>query len=455
MKALRALSFIALAATLGAGPPPTVKETTDSLDALVKSFWERAARMDAILAELGDVNSAFPSSRDPEGLILRRGKLHEEAMGLLGQQKAARATHREYLRGVFITQSARLVLGFGEETGPAPALGGSILVSKRNTTELKASVVRFEEKLRSEDARFKELGDRYSAKQEAKRWGIIAGSFSTGLAVLVGYGLLARRRKIALPVQTRAALPQPPADGFQRRALIGRGTWGEVYEAYDAAKDRRVALKVLPAGLLGDTWTSERLRAINSLVHPNIAALLSMDPAGGHLSLAYEFVEGKTLLRLLQERRRLSRSDALAVLRGVGAALHYSHVQGVIHWDVKPANIMLTEPGEVKVLDFALVHQEHGTPPYEAPEQQQAKASGSVDLYALSVTFYEMLTGELPFKGPNFPAQKREALYTPASLLVKELPTGIDAFFKLALAPEPSRRFATAEALVAAAVAAG
>ena len=127
---------------------------------------------------------------------------------------------------------------------------------------------------------------------------------------------------------------------------------------------------------------------------------------------------------------------------------------------------MLTPSGEVKGLDFAVAYEARkmlagrswagagGTPPYMAPELEQGKISPAVDFYALSVTFYEMLTGELPFKGPNFLAQKREALHAPPSGLVAGLPSGLDAFFKVALAPEPSRRFATAEALAAAAEAA-
>ena len=160
---------------------------------------------------------------------------------------------------------------------------------------------------------------------------------------------------------------------------------------------------------------------------------------------------GKTLRMLLQERRRLDWHTALFVLRGTAAALQVAHARGVVHRDLNPANIAFGSDATVGVLGFSALQRTAGLPPYTAPEQDLGRASPGVDLYALSVVFYEMLTGELPFKGPNFTAQKREALYAPPSGLVKDLPPGIDAFFKAALAPEAGRRFPSAEALAAAA----
>ncbi|MBI3298678.1 MAG: serine/threonine protein kinase [Elusimicrobia bacterium] len=148
------------------------------------------------------------------------------------------------------------------------------------------------------------------------------------------------------------------------------------------------------------------------------------------------------------------------------AALRYAHEKRIVHRDLKPANVMVARDGTVKVMDFGIAYTAQksisrltraaawGTPPYMAPEQELGGVSAGVDLFALSVCFYEMLTGELPFKGPNFLAQKREGLYLAASGLVPGLPAGVDAFFKTALAPEPSKRYPTAASLCAAAEAA-
>jgi serine/threonine-protein kinase len=175
-----------------------------------------------------------------------------------------------------------------------------------------------------------------------------------------------------------------------------------------------------------------------------------------------EYVDGASLQRRLEAEGRLPWPEALRVARGIAAALDYAHVMKVVHRDLKPANVMLSTKGEVKVMDFGIAHQAAksvsrltraptwGTPPYMAPEQELGGVSAAVDLYALSVCLYEMLTGALPFKGPNFLAQKREALWTPPSRLVPGLPEGVDGLFTIALAPEPSRRFKTAAALLAA-----
>ena len=198
------------------------------------------------------------------------------------------------------------------------------------------------------------------------------------------------------------------------------------------------------------------------LKHPNLVAIYSVEKDAGQVYLAMEFVDGVSLQRRLDAERRLPWPEALRVARGVGAALDYAHGMKVVHRDLKPANVMLSAKGEVKVTDFGIAYQAAksvsrltrapvcGTPPYMAPEQELGGVSAAVDLYALSVCLYEMLTGELPFKGPNFLAQKREALWTPPSRITAGLPAGMDGLFAVALAPEPSRRFKTAADLLAA-----
>ena len=207
--------------------------------------------------------------------------------------------------------------------------------------------------------------------------------------------------------------------------------------------------------LMAEPRSLERLLAAvgaaAGLKDPHIAALQSVERIGTQIYIAYEFVEGKSLQSLLQSSRRLDMPAAFLVLKGSAAALRHAHGQGAIHGDLKPANIMLTRSGEVKVMDFAVAHENRLPPPYTAPEQEQGKVTAAADLYALSIIFYEMLTGERPVKGPNFLAQKREAFLAPPSTIVPGLPLGLDSFFKVALAPERSKRFATAQDLASAA----
>jgi serine/threonine-protein kinase len=238
------------------------------------------------------------------------------------------------------------------------------------------------------------------------------------------------------------------AGNIEVKGLIGRGAMGEVYEGLDRTLGRRVALKRLRSELLASPSDLERLlaeaRVVASLKHPNLVAIYSVERDAGQVYLAFEFVDGTTLARTLEERHRLDWSEALRIFRAGCDAVSYAHSQRIIHRDLKPANIMLARSGEVKVMDFGIAHEARksisrltraaawGTPPYMAPEQELGGVAAGVDLFALSVCLYEMLTGELPFKGPNFLAQKREGLFLPASGRVPALPKGIDAFFTAA-----------------------
>ncbi|MBI3298674.1 MAG: serine/threonine protein kinase [Elusimicrobia bacterium] len=278
-----------------------------------------------------------------------------------------------------------------------------------------------------------------------------------------------RRKPMAVPVAVPLA-SQVIAGNIELKGLIGRGAMGEVYEGLDKTLNRRVALKRLRPELLANPEDLELLlteaRTVAALKHPNIVAIRSVERHGGQVYLAFEFVDGSSLARILEERRRLDWAEALRVFKACCAALLCAHEKRIVHRDLKPANVMIARDGTVKVMDFGIAYTAQksisrltraaawGTPPYMAPEQELGGVSAAVDLFALSVCLYEMLTGELPFKGPNFLAQKREAYYRPVGELVPGLAPGVDAFFRTALAPEPSRRYPSAAALAAAAEAA-
>ena len=227
---------------------------------------------------------------------------------------------------------------------------------------------------------------------------------------------------------------------FRISAKLGAGGMGEVYRAEDTKLGREVAIKVLPAEMADDPVRLERFqreaRAVAALNHPNIVAIYAIesaapaDRAGApprpiHF-LVMELVEGSTLREVIPVGGlSLERffDLGIAMARAVAAA----HDKGITHRDLKPANVMVNRDGLVKVLDFGLAKlaeaesasemtqmptevltQEGlivGTIPYMAPEQVEGKAVGPrTDIFSLGVMFYEMVTGERPFRGDTSPA---------------------------------------------------
>ncbi|AKJ00817.1 Putative serine/threonine-protein kinase pknL [Archangium gephyra] len=244
-------------------------------------------------------------------------------------------------------------------------------------------------------------------------------------------------------------------DEFRLERVLGRGGMGVVYLALDTSLDRRVAVKFI-ASSQPEPWArayfETEARAIARLQHPNVASVFRVGAVGGHPYIVSEYVVGQSLAELplpVPWRRVLTLGVGLA--RGLAAA----HRQGVLHRDLKPSNVLLTEEGEVKLLDFGLAERFEpgaaspessnplvGTRPYLAPELLAgAPASPRSDLYALGLVLHELWTGELP-RGPL------QGLQEGAS---RSGGPEIDPDFALiiarCLAPEPLERFASAEAL--------
>jgi TolB-like protein/predicted Ser/Thr protein kinase len=199
---------------------------------------------------------------------------------------------------------------------------------------------------------------------------------------------------------------------------LGAGGMGEVYRARDEHLDRDVALKVLPAGTLGDDAARRRFRreaeALSRLNHAHIATVHDFDSCDGIDFLVMEYVPGQTLSERIAAGP-LPEKEMVALGAGVAAALEEAHERGVVHRDLKPANIIVTPKGRVKVLDFGLAQLSgtaadveqtttrsdsgfEGTLPYMAPEQVRGESiDARTDIYALGVVLYEMATGRRPF----------------------------------------------------------
>ncbi|MBI3296583.1 MAG: serine/threonine protein kinase [Elusimicrobia bacterium] len=263
-------------------------------------------------------------------------------------------------------------------------------------------------------------------------------------------------------------LPPPNTLGgnFRVDGELGRGGMGVVYEATDMALNRKVAIKRMRDEVSAnrrelDMFMAEA-RLVAQLKHPNLVAIHHIFREGTILYLVFEFVLGRPLSAVIEETERLSLDEARRVLRGVAAGLDYAHANKVIHRDLKPSNVMLSDDGTVKVMDFGIAHQAKktvarltkadawGTPPYMSPEQELGTVSRESDVYSLTVCLYEMLTGRLPFEGPNFLAQKREMAYIPPSQACPGLPAALDAVVRRGLEAEVARRFHSAAELTAA-----
>ena len=244
---------------------------------------------------------------------------------------------------------------------------------------------------------------------------------------------------------------------------LGSGGTGTVYRAFDETLEREVAIKVLNQGQT-DPKIFKRFRAeattLAKLNHPAIATSYELLECDDELLIVMEFVRGETLERLALRMSLLTPEQALFVVDGVLSALAHTHRAGIVHCDIKPANIIVTAQGGVKIMDFGTARAtgaEHGTvhgymmgtPAYMAPEQLLARElDGRTDLYAVGVLFYRLVTGTFPFTAETSIESMRKQISeepTPALARRPGLPEWCDWIAQRALARSPDDRFQTAD----------
>jgi serine/threonine-protein kinase len=244
---------------------------------------------------------------------------------------------------------------------------------------------------------------------------------------------------------------------------LGRGSMGVVYRGIDPVIGRTVAIKTIRLSNLADSLERSALedrflreaRSAGILTHPNIVTVYHVGQEGDFAYIAMEFVNGPTLGQVMAATKKVASEKILEILRQTAAALDYAHHRGVIHRDVKPANIMLQENGAVKITDFGVAKLSSqsltktgmsvGTPSYMPAEQIQGKpVDGRADQYALAVVAYELLTAARPFDADTLTTLLFKVVYeqpTAPHAVNPDLSPALEPVFRRALSKEPTARF--------------
>jgi tetratricopeptide (TPR) repeat protein len=251
---------------------------------------------------------------------------------------------------------------------------------------------------------------------------------------------------------------------YELREELGRGGMGVVYLANDRELGRSVAIKFLPGELAINpaavAMFRAEARATAAMNHANIVHVYDVAVIAGRPCIVMEYVQGKTVRQLMKSQGRgprgaLSPARVLDIARQTAVALAYAHSRNVIHRDVKPGNILISESGEVKLMDFGISKvleaggsqtQAKGTPQYMPPEQILGReVDGRTDLYALGISMFEMATGRRPFMGEDVVDQQLHAPIPDPRQLNPEIPEAMCAIMSRACEKDPRARYASAE----------
>jgi serine/threonine-protein kinase len=256
---------------------------------------------------------------------------------------------------------------------------------------------------------------------------------------------------------------------YELHGLIGEGTFGRVYRGYDRRLERTVAVKVIKPWWADDPhWAhsfEREARLLARVSDPGIVQIYDVGQADEGIYYVAEFVDGESLARRLR-RGALPASEAREIAEQLSRALGHAHAQRVVHRDVKPANVLLSAHGEVKIGDFGVARLAEGstdgasptivgTPKYMAPEQSRGlPTTPATDVYSVGVVLYEMLTGEPPFRGGTGVELALRHLQDPPPPLPAGTPRALAAVVDRALAKDPGARYRSglelADALAAA-----
>jgi serine/threonine-protein kinase len=259
--------------------------------------------------------------------------------------------------------------------------------------------------------------------------------------------------------------PGDTLDNYRIESLVARSGMASIFRGVDLDTGQPVAIKVPHPEMECDPVTFDRFQREQdigaTLNHPHVMKVM---PADGHsrVYMVMEWVEGRLLRKILIEEKKLPVERAVRIALGIADALEYIHTHGVVHRDLKPENIMVDPEDRIKLIDFGIAGKEGsrrltfarlsqvmGTPDYISPEQVKGKrGDGRSDIYALGVIFYEMLTGQVPFRGPNAFAIMNDRLLNnpvPPREVDPSISPQLQEIIYRALERDPRNRYATAK----------
>ncbi len=255
---------------------------------------------------------------------------------------------------------------------------------------------------------------------------------------------------------------------FQLTGELGEGAMAIVHEAFDPQINRTLAIKVLRSERAADAEYRHRFlseaKAAGKLIHPNIVTIFDVGEVDKQPYIAMEYLEGKTLQDVMDERGHLPTRDVVKIGIQLASALDYAAREGVVHRDIKPSNIIVMEDNSVRITDFGIAHIETGgddytqhgtvlgTPQYMSPEQVEGSGvDGRSDLFSIGVVLYQMITGDKPFMANTLTSLLMKiAKDDPAKIaeVSPETPVGLRKIVEKLLAKSPDERFQTGGDLV-------
>ena len=253
---------------------------------------------------------------------------------------------------------------------------------------------------------------------------------------------------------------------YKIKKQIGSGGMALVYEAQDILLDRKVAIKMLRPEFVSDEDFINKFRheakAVARITHPNVVSIYDIVESEDSLYLVMEYIEGKDLKSLIQERGKLTIVEALDIVNQVTAGVEVAHDNNIIHCDIKPHNILLTENNQIKVTDFGIARAVStstmtitdtimGSAHYFSPEQAQGKEINTYsDIYSIGVVLYEMISGEVPFKGDSpISVALKHIQNDPEELksIMPSIPKQVNDLVMKTLSKDPEDRFSNASEL--------
>lgn len=281
--------------------------------------------------------------------------------------------------------------------------------------------------------------------------------------ILVAKGVLTQNQVSRLRPQAEEQKANQQLPGYQIIRRLGAGAMATVYLAKQLSLDRLVAVKVLPQKFSSNPDFVNRFyaegKAAAKLNHPNIVGALDVGKAGEYHYFVMEYVQGRTVHDDIVANKHYQEAEAVEIILQVTSALEHAHKAGFIHRDVKPKNIMITEQGTAKLADMGLARavsdreaaeaeqgKAFGTPYYISPEQIRGEVDVDfrADIYGLGATFYHMVTGQVPFDGPNPSSVMHKHLKAdliPADHLNPKLSAGIAEIIDTCMAKDPNQRY--------------